>query len=388
MKKKILVSLIIMFGIMILPMGVEAKKESLGTCDYNIDVKELGLGSFKDLHLKVTVYDDGSTGGRTISGHDSSGESFSYKPEVGLLLGNTGITLDYDKMFDKNGDFYKAYNEKNNCPNLQFIYFIPNLLQFNVNGNKSPQGNPSYIAKTKSTGGTSNKKPSETKTYCDSVKIDVRNSDRRAYFTTIETNGVREFIIKMGRDSATGKYNETVTLTQGATTFTFSVNPDDYDVYWSDECENAKHNLRAPGASGIAGERIIQTAEPSIEENGSYTPDELEEKKEWEELGDNLTSDSFNKKIECSDIIDINDKGSVGWLLYILLNYIKIIGPILVVLLSAIDFIKAVVGTDEKAMKEAQSKLVIRLVAALCLFLVPTLVQLLLSFINQTACTL
>ena len=88
------------------------------------------------------------------------------------------------------------------------------------------------------------------------------------------------------------------------------------------------------------------------------------------------------------DIIDINDPGSVGWILYTILNYIKIIGPILVVLLSAIDFIKAVVGFDEKAMKEAQSKLVIRLVAAICLFLVPTLVQLLLSFINATTCTL
>ena len=70
-----------------------------------------------------------------------------------------------------------------------------------------------------------------------------------------------------------------------------------------------------------------------------------------------------------------------------LFNYIKIIGPILVVLLSAIDFIKAVLGTDEKAMKEAQNKLIIRLVAAVALFLVPTLVQLLLSFINASTCT-
>ena len=100
------------------------------------------------------------------------------------------------------------------------------------------------------------------------------------------------------------------------------------------------------------------------------------------------SGDDFNQDISCPDIIDINDVGSVGWLLNTILNYIKIIGPILVVLLSSIDFIKAVVGFDEKAMKEAQSKLVIRLVAALCLFLVPTLVQLLLSFINATTCTL
>lgn len=111
------------------------------------------------------------------------------------------------------------------------------------------------------------------------------------------------------------------------------------------------------------------------------------ENAEWEELGDNLSSDDFNKEVGCEDIINM-EEGSLGWLLNTILNYIKIIGPVLVVLLSAIDFIKAVVGTDEKAMKEAQSKLVIRLVAAIGLFLVPTLVQLLLSFINATSCPL
>ena len=40
------------------------------------------------------------------------------------------------------------------------------------------------------------------------------------------------------------------------------------------------------------------------------------------------------------------------------------------------------------AMKEAQNKLIIRLVAAVALFLVPTLVQVLLSFINATTCTI
>ena len=121
--------------------------------------------------------------------------------------------------------------------------------------------------------------------------------------------------------------------------------------------------------------------------NGSNRNEDPDE--DWEYLEEGLNREDFDDPgLECNDIIDINDPGSVGWILYTILNYIKIIGPILVVLLCAIDFIKAVVGFDEKAMKEAQSKLVIRLVAAICLFLVPTLVQLLLSFINATTCTL
>ena len=107
---------------------------------------------------------------------------------------------------------------------------------------------------------------------------------------------------------------------------------------------------------------------------------------DWEELGDGISSEDFDHPVSCPEIINM-EEGKLGWLLNTMLNYIRIIGPVLVVLLSAIDFIKAVVGFDEKAMKEAQNKLIIRLVAAVALFLVPTLVQLLLSFINASTCT-
>ncbi len=124
----------------------------------------------------------------------------------------------------------------------------------------------------------------------------------------------------------------------------------------------------------------------NIEEQNTKPSDA---EKEWENLKDGVTAEDFkDPDIECEDIIDTETPGAFGWLLNTILNYIKVIGPVLVVLLSAIDFIKAIFGFDEKAMKEAQNKLIIRLVAALALFLIPTLVQLLLSFINQAPCVL
>lgn len=115
--------------------------------------------------------------------------------------------------------------------------------------------------------------------------------------------------------------------------------------------------------------------------------DPWENDSDWEQLGEEVDINDFNNPtVGCPDIINM-EEGKLGWLLNTILNYIRIIGPVLVVLLSAIDFIKAVLGTDEKAMKEAQNKLIIRLVAAVALFLVPTLVQLLLSFINASTCT-
>ena len=97
----------------------------------------------------------------------------------------------------------------------------------------------------------------------------------------------------------------------------------------------------------------------------------------------NATLDGLNQKYDsCSQLIDTETEGSFGWLLQKILNYIKIAGPILVVLLSALDFIKAITSSEEDAFKKAQSRLVIRLVAALALFLVPTFVELLLGLIN------
>ena len=102
-----------------------------------------------------------------------------------------------------------------------------------------------------------------------------------------------------------------------------------------------------------------------------------------EMLKNNDTLDVLNQKYDnCSQLIDTKTEGSFGWLLQKLLNYIKIAGPILVVLLSALDFIKAIASSEEDAFKKAQSRLVIRLVAALALFLVPTFVELLLGLIN------
>lgn len=116
----------------------------------------------------------------------------------------------------------------------------------------------------------------------------------------------------------------------------------------------------------------------TTDENGNAVADPDDKKT----FTNNASLEGLNKKYStCNQIIDMTE-GHFGWLLQKLLNYIKIAGPILVVLLSALDFIKAVASSEENVFKKAQSRLVIRLVAALALFLVPTLVQLLLGLIN------
>ncbi len=118
------------------------------------------------------------------------------------------------------------------------------------------------------------------------------------------------------------------------------------------------------------------TNRSTVDSNGNVVDDNRT-------YNNNATLDGLNQKYDsCSQLIDTKTEGSFGWLLQRLLNYIKIAGPILVVLLSALDFIKAIASSEEEAFKKAQSRLVIRLIAALALFLVPTFVELLLGLIN------
>ena len=72
---------------------------------------------------------------------------------------------------------------------------------------------------------------------------------------------------------------------------------------------------------------------------------------------------------------DPTNDGSVAWLVQIALNVIKVVGPILVVLLSSIDFIVVIVKSDNDQFGKAQKKLIMRLILAVLLFLVPVIVQ-------------
>ena len=105
--------------------------------------------------------------------------------------------------------------------------------------------------------------------------------------------------------------------------------------------------------------------------------------------GDLDLLDDYNKDQNCegadSILGDPNDENSVAWLLQQLLNYIKIIGPIFVVVLSSIDFASVIVKGDDEAMAKAKKKLIHRLILAACLFFIPVFVEVILDMFGITA---
>lgn len=100
-------------------------------------------------------------------------------------------------------------------------------------------------------------------------------------------------------------------------------------------------------------------------------------------------TDNFNIAASCTGsnaaLGDVNDPDSVAWLLQKILNYLKIIGPFLVLVYSSIDFLKAIVTSDSEVLKKATNNLTMRLILAVALFLVPVLVSLMLNVTGLTS---
>ena len=96
----------------------------------------------------------------------------------------------------------------------------------------------------------------------------------------------------------------------------------------------------------------------------------------------------YNEDKTCESLLgDPTKEDSVAWLIQEVLNIIKVLGPILVLVLSGFDFVKVILNGDDNAMKAAQKKLGVRLILVACLFFLPSIVMWLLDFFHFTNST-
>lgn len=133
-------------------------------------------------------------------------------------------------------------------------------------------------------------------------------------------------------------------------------------------------NVVALTKNNSAVEMLVPTSSSSPKASSSTNMDS------WmDEYGHEQTCEGSNSLLG-----NVNDENSVAWLLQQVLNYIKILGPVLVVVLSSIDFTKVIVKSDDEAMGKAQKKLGKRLILAGLLFFIPTLVQVIFNIFDIT----
>ena len=78
-----------------------------------------------------------------------------------------------------------------------------------------------------------------------------------------------------------------------------------------------------------------------------------------------------DKSISCDGIL--TDDGMK--MVQEILGYIRIAGPILLVLLTALDFAQAVLHDDNDALKKATGKITKRAIATVALFFIPTIIR-------------
>lgn len=101
---------------------------------------------------------------------------------------------------------------------------------------------------------------------------------------------------------------------------------------------------------------------------------------------DNPNPYEGDEDANCEYILgDPNDDRSVAYMLQKVFDYVKIIGPLLVIALSGFDFAKTAFASDDDAMKKASKKLVTRLVCAALLFFVPIITSFMLNLVNKSS---
>ena len=71
-----------------------------------------------------------------------------------------------------------------------------------------------------------------------------------------------------------------------------------------------------------------------------------------------------------------------AWLIRTI-SWIRYIAPVIIIILTILDFIKAIAADNEDEIKKVSGKFIKRLIVALILFLLPLLIEFLLGIFNQ-----
>ena len=84
----------------------------------------------------------------------------------------------------------------------------------------------------------------------------------------------------------------------------------------------------------------------------------------------------------CGDIVKPGIPDAIGNLVHLGFVIIQVVVPILLILWGMLDFAKGVMGQDESKIKEGQKKFIQRVIAAVAVFLIVTIVQLVINVVG------
>ena len=388
MKQLRLFLLLFILGFVCIPYNTSALGNEIASCNYQFtDV------SGNQIKLKYQVLSDGSV--RLPFG---DGENYN----------NTNFSWYHSEQFSDK--FYDAFSIDENTVTCPFIFVQQNESGFTVypyplsssvcTGNcYQASASPKLSDSAKKSGIKSKKVVSS----CSGSSMGFYNRQSYVYpYFRLFSDGTKEWSI----DGATYvPVSEAITGSiNGSEKFSISVNDSLTDSIFS------SNSLTCPSSIYRCVNRVQGGYSYELSTSGNMCSNDTLSTGDGQQFGSNYANlgygdpddgssdgsvtlddlkedlNSYNQSTTCNGILgEPDNEESVAWLLQQILNYIKILGPILVVILSSMDFAKAIIASDDESMKKAEKKLMIRLVLAVALFLVPTLVSVMLNVLGYTA---
>ncbi len=392
-------------GIYVYEATAKAKEkvtnQKMATCTYkganggDVIIKE--LGDQAKIPLSISIYEDG-----LIETSVTSATPVAANPNAYWYVSGD---------FNKNGSYYKAaYNASSktySCPDINLAYqtgggMVPQLGMYAaIKGSMAEQegtsvytvsATPSLTDAAKKAGASVQGK----EIMCERDQPVLFDQIGNIHIIFYKEGNVKKFSISYKDDpNKKGTALSDGTIKIGI--HSYQVRQSDVEKYWTKRKDKKcsllyiKKNISAQGTTGQQL-MTIQSTKPSNEENGSYDYDDAKKDNGTEKnpLIDYMPSSSVDpstsaalKRSTC-EIINVNT--GLGRFLNKMVNYIRIGVIFLVLVLGMVDLMGAVGASEEGAFKKAGTRFFKRLIAAALVFLVPAIVNILISLINDASC--
>ena len=315
--------------------------------------------------------------------YDSNNEFKSIKENKKHKVGDYTFSFE---SFTLQNFFNNFKNNGNTCQQNIYIYDNAGKLYFYETKYSSLSDNAMYTFTTTkpSTGGTTNagKCQNTNATICKSYTVDTY-LDGEVNVELGRANGQEYYMVYNSKSSGIAyNYNGTDSSGVKIGSYDFIIRANDWDNLFPTSTSFAN--------SIYLDEKVIAGASVAhLTVEGSQTITDYEMFGDAEDAGITPTKqpEEESKEQEPLEIKEINfceEKGVrktfqiVGYILYVA----KILVPLILIIMGTIDFAKATISSDDKAPKEAVTMLIKRILIAVIIFLIPTILSFLLSLVN------
>ena len=161
------------------------------------------------------------------------------------------------------------------------------------------------------------------------------------------------------------------------------------DMFTKNSCPELYFSCGSSGNAKYCSYQLENAIRPGTEQEGdkNETADDLENDQENADESKEENNVGFMNDIDKKYVICNGTQIPYGvpYIVHNIVNFIKVGIPIVLIILGMVDFLKAVIASDEKQMKDAQTTFIRRLIASVIIFFVFAIIQFIFSLVDEGA---